>query len=666
MAENNKKQDSKDQGSSRSPSSCQARSTAATNTGSSRPSSNYTYSADPWGVRTRPRTPPLPLLASSRLLYERPPPAMAVIPPPPEPLGIPSRYFEPGPTGPAWSSQNAMGSTTPSTPSAASTPAPRRESRGVLEREASGLSNRRESGNVLRQALDRLGKGEKEDRGKGRDSGKTRHVKCDETPSSCKNCTSTGRTCDYDLQRLPRSGRATAVRNGAANRQPLSPAVASGFRWAITTDEQRCFAHFRDHTVPTLSQFFDSPLWQDLVLQMSHSEAAVYHAVVALSAIHEDSETYGPPLPGQDLQNDWHRFALEQCGRSFTLLSRRCSSQDPRFREVMLLCCLLFVLTQLLRGQYDDAFQHLESGLRILNEARNQGGYERSVSPCVIAAFIKLEVQSLQYGVQGASSVDYELEQPMDRMADYGGYPSLHEARQALDLLLGAAFRFLGQCGVLSEVEILLDYCSMHHKQLQLLSRLSVFGDRLERFCLRSRLNQKERRGADLLRLVYQSLSLPIKTALIRDDATLDYYTPEFEAHLSAVEGFLDRFPERPTVTLDIGILPSLYYAAMGCRDYRIRHRAIAALRSWPHREGSFDSNWLAFIALERIKAEFRAQPELDGMTRHSGPYLNRTRGRWPGMGSNYSLNDALRSTRCMKRWPCVQAIQQISASKIN
>ncbi|KAL4757116.1 Zn(II)2Cys6 transcription factor [Aspergillus foveolatus] len=421
---------------------------------------------------------------------------------------------------------------------------------------------------------------------------RARHIKCDETPSSCKNCTSTGRACDYDLQRLPRLGRVAAVRSGADNRQPFPPAISSCFPWAITTDEQRCFAHFRDHMVPTLSQFFDSSLWQDLVPQMSHLEPAVYHAVVALSAIHKDSDIHGPPLPGQNLQNDWHRFALEQCGRSFTLLSRRCSSQDPRFRDVMLLCCLLFVLMQLLRGQYDDAFQHLESGLRILHEAKDRGGCERFVHPCVVAAFVSLEVQSLQFGVHGALSIGYEVEQPTDRMAVHGGYPSLHEARQALDLLLGATFRFLGQCGELSEEEIYLDYGSMHHRQLWLLSRVTVFGNRLERFCLGSRLNQKERRGADLLRLVYQSLSLPIRTALIRNDATLDYYIPEYEAHLSAVEDFMNRHPGRPTVILDTGILPSLYYVAMSCRDDRIRHRAIATLRSWPHREGS--PSWTA------------------------------------------------------------------------
>ncbi|KAL4751804.1 hypothetical protein BDW72DRAFT_192664 [Aspergillus terricola var. indicus] len=182
MSENNKNSGSKDQGfskrassrsdSSQSPSSRQSRSSGATNTRTNQQWSNYTYSADPWGVRTRPPTPPLPLLAGGELRYERPPPAMAVIPPLPEPLGIPSRYFEPGPVGPSGPSRSTAGSTASNTSSAASTPAPRRESRGVLERGASALSSRRESGNVLRQALDKLGKGEKEEKGNRRDPGK--------------------------------------------------------------------------------------------------------------------------------------------------------------------------------------------------------------------------------------------------------------------------------------------------------------------------------------------------------------------------------------------------------------------------------------------------------------------------------------------------------------
>ncbi|KAL3432641.1 hypothetical protein BDV09DRAFT_205787 [Aspergillus tetrazonus] len=163
MSENNIRQDFNRQGPSQ-----QGRSPAATNTGSGRLWSNYTYSGQRWGDRPKhPRSPPAPLSATSRLLYERPPPAMALIQPSPDPLRVPSHYFTPGPAA-----AQTVGSTTSSTSSAASTPAPRRESRGVLEREASKLSVRRESGNVLRQALDKLGKGAKEDKGKGKDSAK--------------------------------------------------------------------------------------------------------------------------------------------------------------------------------------------------------------------------------------------------------------------------------------------------------------------------------------------------------------------------------------------------------------------------------------------------------------------------------------------------------------
>ncbi|KAL2822305.1 hypothetical protein BDW59DRAFT_180875 [Aspergillus cavernicola] len=483
---------------------------------------------------------------------------------------------------------------------------------------------------------------------------RTRRIKCDETPSSCTNCSSTGRACGYDLQRLPRSTKVTTPQE-----------ITDGLRWAITSDERRCYSHFQIHTIPTLSGFFDSPLWQALILQMSVSEPAVYHAVVALSAVHQDSEMHGMPLPGQDLQNEWNRFALDQCGRSFALLSHRQSSQDPRLREVILLCCLLFVLTQLLRGQYDDAFQHLQSGLRILNETKAHLS-ERAIEPSIVTAFADLEVQSLQFGVCGDFSPDDELV-PETSTNDMETFHSLPDARRALGSLLGPAYRFLVQCAGLSEEEILLNYGSLHQTQLQLFSQFSGFGYCLESFCSCSKLNRKEQRGADMIRLVHRSVSLPLKTALLRDETTLAYYTPEYETLLSMVEEITEMFPERPTVTLDMGILPPLYAAAMWCRDYTVRRRAIAALQSWPHREGSFDSNWVVFTALEQIKAESMTEPEQNVTTAASSQPSHVEKGRWSGLKySGFSLDGALSSTRSMKSWPCVRAIQQAKANKGN
>lgn len=139
---------------------------------------------------------------------------------------------------------------------------------------------------------------------------------------------------------------------------------------SMTSDEQRCFSHFQYRVLPALGDFFDSVLWRKLVLQMGSKERAVFHAAVALSAIYQDIEVSGAPLPGQDLCNDWHYFAMDQAGRSLANLNSRSVSHDPHRQEVVLVCCLLFLLMELLRGRYDEAFQHLHAGLQILNELK--------------------------------------------------------------------------------------------------------------------------------------------------------------------------------------------------------------------------------------------------------------------------------------------------------
>ena len=165
---------------------------------------------------------------------------------------------------------------------------------------------------------------------------RTRRIKCDETPGACKNCLQSGWKCEgYDEARLlgRRDEKATSL---------TLQRIATTFP-GKTAEERRRFAFFQQFTVPGLGGFFDSRLWTDLVLPMSHSEQAVNHAIVALGALHEDLEVRGAPLSRENLKNRYHRFALEQNGRSLVILNQRRHSQDPKLRDVILTCCLLFV-----------------------------------------------------------------------------------------------------------------------------------------------------------------------------------------------------------------------------------------------------------------------------------------------------------------------------------
>ncbi|KAL4863040.1 hypothetical protein BDV12DRAFT_202468 [Aspergillus spectabilis] len=148
-------------------------------------------------------------------------------------------------------------------------------------------------------------------------------------------------------------------------------------------------------------QFFDSAIWQKLVPQLTRYEPPVYHAMVALSAIHRTSEKDGMQLatPASiQAQDMWHQFAQDQLGRSITLPNRRCASRDPYLRDVILVCCLLFVLAESLRGRYEDAFSHLRVGICILKELQGSSNAGRClVEQSFVSAFAHLDILASHY-----------------------------------------------------------------------------------------------------------------------------------------------------------------------------------------------------------------------------------------------------------------------------
>ncbi|RAK99580.1 monooxygenase fmaE [Aspergillus ibericus CBS 121593] len=452
------------------------------------------------------------------------------------------------------------------------------------------------------------------------EGGRARHIKCDETPGVCRNCTSTGRACDgYDMYRLPALGKSMRKRLGAS---PIALDIGSGFRWPMTSDERRCFTYFQHHTVPTFRELFDSSLWQRLVLQMAHSDPAVYHAAVALSAVHQDSETKGMPLAA-DLppthQDPWLRFAQEQLGRAFQILTRRWASHDPRLRNITLLCCLLFVLSDLLRGQYDGAFAHLRSGLRILQELQAERELvaptprEERVEQGLVAAFAHLDISAAHFG-QGCPllCIDALPTAAHAHMESGGIFPTIREAHDALYLVISAAYRFIVPCMGMSEDELAHHYDTLLPQQLRIYSQIAHFWHSFEPFYRTSysHLSYKDQRSADIIHLQYRGLLVSVKTCtVVRNAAAMAGFTADLEAVVSLAEGILQRYPERPTVSVGYGIIAPLYHSALSCRDYRVRWRAIQLLRAWPHREGPFDSNWVASLAEEALRLEFLARP---------------------------------------------------------
>ncbi|KAJ5692330.1 hypothetical protein N7462_001753 [Penicillium macrosclerotiorum] len=478
----------------------------------------------------------------------------------------------------------------------------------------------------------------------------TRHIKCDETPGVCNNCKSTGRKCDgYDISRL--SGTVLPV--------DIIPNLGDQLGWVTTTDETRCFSYFTRCSIPGLATFFHLPLWQKLAMQMSRIDRAVYHAATMFGAIHEDSDHHRMRLLGENLGKSRHRFALEQASRAYSLLQNRSTSNDPQFREVLLLCCLLFLLSDLLLGRYDHAFIHLRGGLTIIEEAGDQYNFltvhhEGSLQNCLVQIFQRLNFESALFG-EGRPFLSFRNERKHDCLD--ACFPFTRQgqqyAHQSINNMLAMGVPFLTKCWLLSRSQVEADYQELFENQQRLISGYLRLKERIQRYYdhLYHEFDYVEKQGLEVLQLQCDGQLLSIKTCLL-DGPIPDSFTPEYVKLLEACENFMSKFPERSTVTLDCGVVPSLYVVASKCPQYMIRLRAIDTLFSWPHVEGLINSNFVASLALKIMKGELQGKETRDTLSlidQQAEKELDRF------------LSETLISTPQAINWPSIRAAKILS-----
>jgi Fungal specific transcription factor domain len=393
-----------------------------------------------------------------------------------------------------------------------------------------------------------------------------------------------------------------------------------------------------------MSSLFVTRLWNHLVLPMSHGESAVTHAAVAVSTLHEDMKARGAPLSRENLVNHRHRFALEQYTRALSSLNARRHSKDPKLREVLLTCCLLFVFFELLRGQYDPAFAHLQWGLSIIKQLQaNSDAKQKPMSPSsprwlnssssnspsptedietsLVEAMSRLHYQSTFFGIDVSSSEAVVAESvPGDNGYGLDGFESIAEARKNLDGLFNKSCRVVSSYSQLSAEDRLLDSNRLpfERDQRELRIECANFSTRFNRSAARIHHPgcKESQRAIDLIRLYHKTSYLMLDTFIEREGVSYDSYTDDFRKLVTISERIADSFREgnsrdggsRPALMLDIGIIPALTYVCMKCADTSLRRRALRMLEVWPHREGPWDSNLLAIMASELIQAETEAE----------------------------------------------------------
>ncbi|PWY67072.1 hypothetical protein BO94DRAFT_628928 [Aspergillus sclerotioniger CBS 115572] len=449
-----------------------------------------------------------------------------------------------------------------------------------------------------------------------------RRIKCDETPGGCRNCQTSGWPCEgVELNPLPGKH--------VASKAQLLPSLATDFAWTgtrtmtMTSDEKRCLSFFHYVVLPGCVEASDPGLWEQVIFPLSAIEPAVYHAVLAFSAVnHHIHETDRLAIPGQDLRSSWHGFALVHSSQSFSLLQRRTGSHDPQLPQVLLVCCLLFILLELACARYDDANTHLRSGLHILHELRRGASSmdpaAYPIPPGLLEAFLYLDAHSAFHGVQQPFlplDQQFQYHESFEARLCATPFQTVQQARQILHSVVPTVFLLLERCWSLTDVELLNQYPVLQPQQQRLLSCLNQFGVQWEMF-IRQTLPETQDQTSTMVQLAHRTFTLALKTCLHPPcHPDLRALLHEYENLLSDARTALTRtepvhqrpgrLPRRVArFTPDGTVCAALSFLALRCPDYAIRARAIQALRSTPRAGGYYNGALVAEYAISGLKLE--------------------------------------------------------------
>ncbi|KAH8691984.1 hypothetical protein BGW36DRAFT_386741 [Talaromyces proteolyticus] len=477
-----------------------------------------------------------------------------------------------------------------------------------------------------------------------------KRVKCDEAKPNCLRCSSTGRKCDGYQKSSPRS----LFRDYQLPLYSLPGLVRSE-----NDRETRSFQYFYERTVPSLAGYCGSAFWNRLVLQVSQHEKSVWHALVALGALHENFEKNEDGPATQLIRQTQDSFAIQEYVAAIRALLNVSDNLDfnpstPAFTssamnltvDVCLVSCILFVCFEILSGHYVSAINHIRSGMKILREAYydpRSGTYRHPLlKPSTVT---KLEMETLRsmffrLQSQTLTLTRIETDKPLYNIIEQPSlvqieipecFSSIAEARDIFEnygCLCSHEYHIA--VGKLSSAKAahVSDY--LIQKYTLIINKWTAALDRFEQ-SRGHNLTTKEQVGLKILRMYRLQTIITLASGQSENSNSFnwDQYNSLFEGIISLAASIAgtrfdtdstfstnllekgEGFYLKPSFTLDNGIIAPLYDTAVLCRDPIIRRKAVHILRSVSRQEGVFNSHVSAMAAEKVIAIEEAAASRL-------------------------------------------------------
>lgn len=491
-----------------------------------------------------------------------------------------------------------------------------------------------------------------------------RKVKCDETKPICGRCSSTGRPCEGYKDPGPpkvRNRRSKysivphcrqvhlADRHANSNvAQLLSsrqwtlwdtarhapPLIALPLELAGSLEERRSFDYFRHQVVYDISGFFELAFWNHFVLQASHSEPCVRHALLALSALHESYEVASSSVTTTEA-NPLKTLALKEYTKAIGLLANNISSQQPPLQTI-LVSCIVFIWIEFVQDNLGIALSHLRSGLKLLSEPKTPTLLCR-VDRSITQLLTRLHTQVT---IHGHSTFDHSPNSALTSSTLQNVHPvafrDLLEARGHLDNELTNIFRFHRQIEDPEFVQFRIHHhpypspLSLEKTRESLLHSLQHWQGVFQRMFTGPCEAGDKRQIIAMAQLEVQSLLAvnSLQTLFTTSQMIYDEFWPDLKRMLSLAESLVQSTKKKYFVySFDTGVIVVLLYLVLKCRDIKIRSKAIDLLKQAPVREGMWERESVLEFAKWKVQKEevYRKHPT-DQLPNHARIYAEGAR----------------------------------------
>lgn len=395
-----------------------------------------------------------------------------------------------------------------------------------------------------------------------------------------------------------------------------------------TVEERESFDFFTSYAVTSLRGCLDLSFWKREVLQAAQQIPAIQHCVIALGAMYRRFyESDGPQAGQAALLDRQLQFALRQCNAAIRTLVKGndCSTEMVKADRVTLMTCsILFSSMACLQGHQRDAYDHLRSGIQMLNEMDAQE--EPTAAYCH-----PIEVDSLR-ALFVALDLQARSMRPSRESKEWVAAPKA----KLTDDLPGSELNMSALIVLLSYQESLLNNIfAFHHSVVYrpaeeahlVLPRYYDLLLRSHRSALAlARFNKKSKTSAGdfseaLTALELQQSQIEYILRSPRPDIDTKFkmtasltaenspYAEPFDptAHFSQMYSLSSRLlfasnttqPPKPVFTIGAGPIPALCLIAMRAPSscHELRKRAVGLMLSQPRREGLWDARISGKIA---------------------------------------------------------------------